>query len=339
MSNNNDNSLKENNLKDNLINSTKENPIIVLDLQKEYDEDKEIIDLLDGKIIENKTTRQKKNNKFNLNNIINKEKEENNEKKLNKKFQITIKKKNLIQEKEKNEIKKLISKNKNKKNISDRNIETPSTSEITLDSKRRLFNLNNTIELSNNKTNILSAKNTNLIYQNANNNIIIPMMPLKRPSSNFNIGEIELNNRNNIINRNNNNNNNNYNNNYNNNNNNIFDNNQRIKERIKIYSAPHPNINTDKKFDNIINNKDGRNKNFGNIIFNDKYNKRNFSIGKFPNKLHRIKIEKGMISSKIIDWNYKNISIRNNNLNYENSKIKNMFNNNSNFFTFKKSSF
>ena len=100
MSNNNDNSLKENNLKDNLINSTKENPIIVLDLQKEYDEDKEIIDLLDGKIIENKTTRQKKNNKFNLNNIINKEKEENNEKKLNKKFQITIKKKNLIQEKE-----------------------------------------------------------------------------------------------------------------------------------------------------------------------------------------------------------------------------------------------
>ena len=46
-----------------------------------------------------------------------------------------------------------------------------------------------------------------------------------------------------------------------------------------------------------------------------------------------------MISSKIIDWNYKNISIRNNNLNYENSKIKNMFNNNSNFFTFKKSSF
>ena len=175
-----------------------------------------------------------------------------------------------------------------------------------------------------------------MIYQNANNNIIIPMIPLKRPSSNFNIGEIELNNRNNIINRNNNNNNNN---NYNNNNNNIFDNNQRIKERIKIYSAPHPNINTDKKFDNIINNKDGRNKNFGNIIFNDKYNKRNFSIGKFPNKLHRIKIEKGMISSKIIDWNYKNISIRNNNLNYENSKIKNMFNNNSNFFTFKKSSF
>ena len=326
MSNNNDNSLKENNLKDNLINSTKENPIIVLDLQKEYDEDKEIIDLLDGKIIENKTTRQKKNNKFNLNNIINKEKEENNEKKLNKKFQITIKKKNLIQEKEKNEIKKLISKNKNKKNISDRNIETPSTSEITLDSKRRLFNLNNTIELSNNKTNILSAKNTNLIYQNANNNIIIPMMPLKRPSSNFNIGEIELNNRNNIINR-------------NNNDNNLFENNQKIKERIKIYSAPHPNVNTDKKLDNIINNKDGRNKNFGNIIFNDKYNNRNFSIGKFPNKLHRIKIEKGMISSKIIDWNYKNISIRNNNLNYENSKIKNMFNNNSNFFTFKKSSF
>ena len=115
MSNNNDNSLKENNLKDNLINSTKENPIIVLDLQKEYDEDKEIIDLLDGKIIENKTTRQKKNNKFNLNNIINKEKEENNEKKLNKKFQITIKKKNLIPEKEKNEIKKLITKNKIKK--------------------------------------------------------------------------------------------------------------------------------------------------------------------------------------------------------------------------------
>ena len=97
MSNNNDNSLKENNLKDNLINSTKENPIIVLDLQKEYDEDKEIIDLLDGKIIENKTTRQKKNNKFNLNNIINKEKEENNEKKLNKKFQITIKKIYLIE--------------------------------------------------------------------------------------------------------------------------------------------------------------------------------------------------------------------------------------------------
>lgn len=48
MSNNNDNSLKENNLKDNLINSTKENPIIVLDLQKEYDEDKEIIDLISG---------------------------------------------------------------------------------------------------------------------------------------------------------------------------------------------------------------------------------------------------------------------------------------------------
>ena len=339
MSNNSDKNLKENNLNDNLIKSTKENPIIVLDLQKEYDEDKEIIDLLDGKGIENNTTRQKKINRFNLNDIINKEKEENNGKKLNKKFQITIKKKNLIPEKEKNEIKKLITKNKINKNISDRNIETPSTSEITHDSNKRLFNLNNTIELSKDKTNILSAKNSNIIFQNANNNIIIPMIPLKRPSSNFNIGEIELNNRNNIINRNNNNNNNNYNNNYNNNNNNIFDNNQRIKERIKIYSAPHPNINTDKKFDNIINNKDGRNKNFGNIIFNDKYNNRDFSIGKFPNKLHRIKIEKGMISSKIIDWNYKNISIRNNNLNYENSKIKNMFNNNSNFFTFKKSSF
>jgi hypothetical protein len=155
------------------------------------------------------------------------------------------------------------------------------------------------------------------------------MIPLKRPSSNFNIGEIELNNRKNIINR-------------NNNDNSLFENNQKIKERIKIYSAPHPNVNTDKKLDNIINNKDGRNKNFGNIIYNDKYNKRNFSIGKIPNKLHRIKIEKGMISSKIIDWNYKHISIRNNNLNYENNKIKNMINNNSNlgnFFTFKKSSF
>ena len=329
MSNNNDNSLKENNLKDNLINSTKENPIIVLDLQKEYDEDKEIIDLLDGKGIENNTTRQKKINRFNLNDIINKEKEENNGKKLNKKFQITIKKKNLIPEKEKNERKKLIIKNKINKNISDRNIETPSTSEITHDSNKRLFNLNNTIELSKDKTNILTAKNSNFIFQNANNNIIIPMIPLKRPSSNFNIGEIELNNRKNFIKR-------------NSNNNNFFENNQRIKERIKIYSAPHPNVNTDKKLDNIINNKDGRNKNFGNIIYNDKYNKRNFSIGKIPNKLHRIKIEKGMISSKIIDWNYKHISIRNNNLNYENNKIKNMINNNSNlgnFFTFKKSSF
>ena len=155
------------------------------------------------------------------------------------------------------------------------------------------------------------------------------MIPLKRPSSNFNIGEIELNNRKNIINR-------------NNNDNNLFENNQKIKERIKIYSAPHPNVNNDKKLDNIIINKDGRNKNFGNIIYNDKYNKRNFSIGKIPNKLHRIKIEKGMINSKLIDWNYKNISIRNNNLNYENSRFKNIFNNNSNiskFFTFKKSSF
>ena len=329
LSNNSDKNIKDNNVKDNLIKSTKENPIIILDLQKEYDEDKEIIDLLEGKAIENNTARQKKINRFNLNNIINKEKEENNEKKLNKKFQITIKKKNLIPEKEKNEIKKLITKNKINKNISDRNIETPSTSEITHDSNKRLFNLNNTIELSKDKTNILSAKNSNIIFQNANNNIIIPMIPLKRPSSNFNIGEIELNNRKNIINR-------------NNNDNNLFENNQKIKERIKIYSAPHPNVNNDKKLDNIIINKDGRNKNFGNIIYNDKYNKRNFSIGKIPNKLHRIKIEKGMINSKLIDWNYKNISIRNNNLNYENSRFKNIFNNNSNiskFFTFKKSSF
>ncbi len=221
MSNNSDKNLKENNLNDNLIKSTKENPIIVLDLQKEYDEDKEIIDLLDGKGIENNTTRQKKINRFNLNDIINKEKEENNGKKLNKKFQITIKKKNLIPEKEKNEIKKLITKNKINKNISDRNIETPSTSEITHDSNKRLFNLNNTIELSKDKTNILTAKNSNFIFQNANNNIIIPMIPLKRPSSNFNIGEIELNNRKNFIKR-------------NSNNNNFFENNQRIKERIKI---------------------------------------------------------------------------------------------------------
>ena len=122
LSNNSDKNIKDNNVKDNLIKSTKENPIIILDLQKEYDEDKEIIDLLEGKAIENNTARQKKINRFNLNNIINKEKEENNEKKLNKKFQITIKKKNLIPEKEKNEIKKLITKNKINKNISDRNI-------------------------------------------------------------------------------------------------------------------------------------------------------------------------------------------------------------------------
>ena len=237
-----------------------------------------------------------------LNNI---KKEE--EHKLNKKYQINLKK-NLMNEKEKKNISKLHFSISNPKKLNnnlnntlkkklERNIDTPSTSELTYDSNKKLINSNNTFELSKEKKNLFTGKNsTNLIFQNTNNNIIIPMIPLKRPSSNFNFEINVKNNKNKVINR-----------------NNVFIENKNIKERNNVYSAPHPKISYVKNL-----NKEDLNQEIGNLIYNKNLR------GK-TNKLHKIKIEKGMISTKLIDWNYNHISFKKRNFLFGDKEIQNLF--------------
>jgi len=165
------------------------------------------------------------------------------------------------------------------------NLDTQST---TNDSKKN-SNSNNTDEYSKDRIDLLSAKlGTNLNINSASNNIIIPMIPLRRPNSNFNFGgnllweKMESLNNNilnteNIIEKNNFNS-------RNSNNNNI--------ERGKVSTAP------------LINN--------NNI------------------KLHKIKIEKGMMSTKFADTinrKMKNIEL---NEYYLNSNLYNKNNNQKN---------
>ena len=72
------------------------------------------------------------------------------------------------------------------------------------------------------------------------------MIPLKRPSSNFNFEINVKNNKNKVINR-----------------NNVFIENKNIKERNNVYSAPHPKISYVKNL-----NKEDLNQEIGNLIYN-----------------------------------------------------------------------
>ena len=109
----------------------------------------------------------------------------------------------LNQEKEKSQISKLLSSSQNhkfdiflpeinhisnnsKKNLTvNNNIDTQST---TNESKKN-SNSNNTDEYSKDRIDLMSAKfATNLNINSASSNIIIPIIPLRRPNSNFNFG-------------------------------------------------------------------------------------------------------------------------------------------------------
>ena len=192
------------------------------------------------------------------------------------------------------------------KKLIERNIETPST---TYDSNKKFINSTNTDELSKDRINLFSAKNGNPNTIIPNNNVIIPFIPLKRPSSNFNFGSMNLwekdnkNIRNNIF----------------------FENNRKIKERTNINSAPHQNLN--------LNNNHDMNKEIKNsILNNNKLNEdiKNLSSGKIHPKLHNIKLEKGMRSAKLVDLKPIILKKRNNlfcksinSLNIENKFLNN----------------
>ena len=271
------------------------------------------------------------NTNKNINNLNNKNYINNNNININQNplFTSWNRKTKLNQEKEKSEISNLLSSSQNNKfniylpeinqsnkitklkkniNIINNNLDTQST---TNDSKKLNSNGNNTDEYSKDRIDLMSAKFiSNLNINSTSSNIIIPMIPLKRPNSNFNIGgnilwekidnlNSKIINTEQVINKRNINNINNYNN-YNNLNN--FDNknlqNSHSVERGKVSTAP------------LINNNNM--------------------------KLHKIKIEKGMMNTKLADsinrkmYNFEvnEYYLNNNNLYNKNNKNSNrQFNN------------
>ena len=207
--------------------------------------------------------------------------------------------------KERNELKKLIFQNQNKLNkqiyknkklnLIERNIESPSTSELTFDSNKKYANLNNTDDLSKDKINLFNSKsgNSNILM---NNKLIIPLIPLKRPNTNINFESKNIwENKNNTYERK-----------Y------IFDNlnDSKYKNKVKVYSSPHLNKNNSNNNNNDIKNE------INNIINNNNnlninHNK-NYSSEKLSSNLNKIKIEKGMMSSKIINLKQIPLKKRNN---------------------------
>ena len=247
---------------------------IYIDLQNEYDEDKELLDLLEGKSIfffdflGNKENKEKENNKTKVlcENIIPEEDEDkqktelkfykikDKEQKLNednkgtksnnqkvkkpkylKKMIIDINNNNvnekitsssniiqnlysnnlnpnplftswnmnkINQEKEKKHISKIFSSNQNQKNNiylpeintinllkQNLNINNNLDTQSTTNESKKNSNSNNTDEYSKDRIDLMSAKfKTNLNINSASSNIIIPMIPLRRPNSNFNFG-------------------------------------------------------------------------------------------------------------------------------------------------------
>ena len=149
------------------------------------------------------------NTNKNINNLNNKNYINNNNININQNplFTSWNRKTKLNQEKEKSEISNLLSSSQNNKfniylpeinqsnkitklkkniNIINNNLDTQST---TNDSKKLNSNGNNTDEYSKDRIDLMSAKFiSNLNINSTSSNIIIPMIPLKRPNSNFNIG-------------------------------------------------------------------------------------------------------------------------------------------------------
>ena len=180
----------------------------------------------------------------------------------------------------------------NSKNLNNNLIDSPSTSAYTNSTKKFGFNKNLTEDYSKFHIGLFSAG------FNSINNIIIPIIPLKRPESNFNFGIDQLwNNINNIkktknkINS-------------NKNINNIDEDISRNNETNKIENK---NFNVKLKR-NWTSNKN-KNKNFyKNQDYNDKFlefikaNTGTFNdLKKIIPKLHKIKIAKGMMNTKFVD--------------------------------------
>ena len=204
--------------------------------------------------------------------------------------------------KERNELKKLIFQNQNKLNkqiyknkklnLIERNIESPSTSELTFDSNKKYANLNNTDDLSKDKINLFNSKsgNSNILM---NNKLIIPLIPLKkRPNTNINFESKNIwENKNNTYERK-----------Y------IFDNlnNSKYKNKVKVYSSPHLNKNNSNNKSNEIKNE------INNILNNSNSLHKNNSSEKLPINLKKIKFEKGIISSKLVNFKQIPLKKRNN---------------------------
>ena len=108
----------------------------------------------------------------------------------------------LNQEKEKIHISKILSSSQNQKmdiylpeinhiNISKKNLNLNNNldTQSTTNESKKNSNSNNTDEYSKDRINLMSAKfATNLNINSASSNIIIPIIPLRRPNSNFNFG-------------------------------------------------------------------------------------------------------------------------------------------------------
>ena len=202
--------------------------------------------------------------------------------------------------KERNELKKLIFQNQNKLNkqiyknkklnLIERNIESPSTSELTFDSNKKYVNLNNTDDLSKDKINLFNSKsgNSNILM---NNKLIIPLIPLKRPNTNINFeSKNTWENKNNTYVR-----------------KHIFDNlnNSKYKNKVKVYSS-HLNKNNSNNKSNEIKNE------INNILNNSNSLHKNNNSEKLPINLKKIKFEKGMISSKLVNFKQIPLKKRNN---------------------------
>ena len=158
-----------------------------------------------------------------------------------------------------------ISKLKKNINIINNNLDTQST---TNESKKINSNGNNTDEYSKDRIDLMSAKFiSNLNINSASSNIIIPMIPLKRPNSNFNIGG-----------------------------NNLWEKIDNLNTKI---------INTEQMIDKRNNYN-----NFNNFDSKNVQNSHSVERGKVSTaplinnnnmKLHKIKIEKGMMNTKLAD--------------------------------------
>ena len=218
-----------------------------------------------------------------------------------------------------------INKNKNTNNINHINSITNDTSAFTHSSKKYfspkgIYTQNYSEDLSKFRMGLLSAGSS------SNNNIIIPMMPMLRPASNFNFGGGQLWNnleKNNLDEKNED---------INMNNNNINMNNN-IEEKDEIYNN---NININKENNEEIDNNNNKeikidlinNKKNYNVynktnsatrnkqipfkhtemkkrleLFKSKNDINNLYLGmdKMITKLHKIKIEKGMMNSGIVN--------------------------------------
>ena len=223
---------------------------------------------------------------------------------------------------------------------------TGDTSAFTHSSKKYFSpggfgNQNYTEDLSKFRMGLLSAGST------SNNNIIIPMIPIRRPVSNFNFGGGQLwnnfeNNNKNLNNKNNTNKSNNLEEPNNTINNNLK--NEENENKIEVESNKKEfNINNSKRNYNIYNKSNNvvRNKSLksqdkkklnDNFPIKNDFNNLYLGMDKMITKLHKIKIEKGMMNSGIMNSLNKkfNNDYQNQIEQFKKSHLPMMFNNQNN---------